>query len=220
VSDRMPNRLFSGNPEERWETRERTSLGIPKRRLVEECEVVSVSAVQRACGKRPLIAAIRQARPFQIQIPGGYFDLWLVDEPHRLPGSYERWSSREAGNARLWMICPGPGCHRNVRKLYYFYLDPSTLLRSDLLCRECHGLVYQSTNCGSNRWYQRIARPMKRLLSEKGRLLEKSQSSRIVARLARIETEMQALRRMLNRRPRSERGSSLRRPYRDLSLLS
>jgi hypothetical protein len=31
---------------------------------------------------------------------------------------------------------------------------------SHLLCRTCHGLVYQSQNCGDNRWYRETARPL------------------------------------------------------------
>jgi len=75
--------------------------------LVEECQTISIYAVQRAFGKKPLIAAIRQARPFPLQVTGGHFEVWLVDESHRLPGRYERWSCLEDGTARLWFICSG-----------------------------------------------------------------------------------------------------------------
>ncbi len=126
-----------------------------KRRLVEECEAIWIYAVQRAFGKKVLMAAIRQARSFRLPVPGGYFDVSPVDEPHRLPGKDGRWSSLEVGTARRWLICPE--CRRKVAKLYY-YLAPDSLARSDLLCRHCHGLTYQSVNCGGNRWYREVAR--------------------------------------------------------------
>lgn len=106
VSDKMTIGPISGNSWSPWNERDELSRPPGKRRLVEECEVVWVYAVQRAFGKKALIAAIRQARPFRLPVPGGYFDIWLIDEPHQLPGKRHRWSSLEAGNARLWLMCP------------------------------------------------------------------------------------------------------------------
>ncbi len=203
----------------------RQSIPYPgRRRLVEECETIWVYVLQRCFGKPALIAAIRKARPFRVPISGGHFDVWLVDEPHRLPGRTERWSSLEDGTARLWLICPN--CRRKVAKLHYFELAPGTSAYSDLWCRQCHGLVYQATNCGSNRWYREAARPIKRLLREKDRLLRRQWTARIAARLAQIDTTVHTLRLKVRRktqrhRQKRSRGSGLgqRRPYRNLALL-
>jgi hypothetical protein len=195
-----------------------------KRRLVEECEEVSVSAIQARCGKKALITAIRQARPLRLQLPGGDADVWLIEESHRLPGPYEGWSSLEAGNARVWFVCPG--CRKRVGKLHYFYFAPDSMQHSDLLCRCCHGLVYQSQNCGGNRWYRETARPLKRLLQEKCKLQAKQQTQRIATRLAEIENEICTLRQKVKLKARHRReglSSGMRprerRPYRNLDLL-
>jgi hypothetical protein len=166
--------------------------------------------------------AIRQARPVRLSVLGGSFDLWLIDQLHRLPGG--RWSSLETHNCRLWLQCPG--CQRVVGKLYYFYFAPDSLALSDLRCRKCHGLVYQSQNCGGNRWYEEIARPLKRILQQKHKLLAKQSTPRTATRLARIEDEIRALREMAKpktgrrkRNPRFRSSDAQRRPYRDVALL-
>ena len=195
-----------------------------KRRLVEECEAVSIHAVQAKWRKKALIMAIRQAHPLRLPLPGGDVDVWLIEESHRLPGPCERWSSLEAGNARLWLVCPG--CRKKVAKLHYFYFALDSMHHSDLLCRCCHGLVYQSQNCSDNRWYKEVARPMKRLLHEKRKLLPKQRTARIATRLARIEDEIHTLRQKVrprrqrrNRNFRSRLSSRQRRPYRNLASL-
>jgi hypothetical protein len=224
VSDTSQSRPFLGNFESSREQPERLHWHPYKRRLVEECEVVSVYAVQKAFGKKPLITAIRQARPFRLPVLGGYSDIWLVDEPHRLPGRNERWSSLERGTVRLWLICPG--CRRKIAKLYYYFFAPGSPLRSDLLCRHCHDLTYQSVNCGGNRWYREVARPMKRLLRQRRRLLTRRCTPRVAAQLALIENLIRELRERA--KPRTQhRTQNLRyglavrerRVYRNLALV-
>jgi hypothetical protein len=213
VSDSMANRSFSGDSEMSWETRESVNCVPGRRRLVEECETISIYAIQQAFGKKPLIAAIRQARPFPLQVTGGHFEVWLVDESHRLPGRFERWSSDST--ARLWFICSA--CKHRVAKLFYFLLPGSATL-SDLLCRRCHGLTYLCVNSGGNRWYRQIARPLKRRLREKSKLLGRRQTPRTVARLVEIEAEIRRLKHRV--KPRTQRQTaSQRRPYRNLDLV-
>ena len=195
-----------------------------KRRLVEECEIVAVNAVQKLLGKRALIAAIRRAEPLSLPVLGGGFDLWFVDQPHRLPGIRGRLPSLESGSRRLWLVCPG--CRRKAAKLYYFYFAPDSLALSDLLCRDCHGLVYQCQNCGRNRWYMETAHPLKRLLREKLKLLARPFSPRVAARLIEIDAEIRMLRQRVKRKTphRSQESrygpvTRQRRPYRNLALL-
>jgi len=195
-----------------------------KRRLVEECETVSIGAVQRAFGKKALMLAIRRAEPLSLPVFGGSFDVWFVDQPHRLPGTRGRLPSLESGSRRLWLVCPA--CRRKVAKLYFFYFAPDSLNVSDLLCRDCHGLAYQSQNCGGNRWYRETARPSKRLLREKLKLLGRPLSPRIAARLIEIDAEIGILRQRVARKtPRSNlklhfrAAARQRRPYRNLALL-
>ena len=195
-----------------------------KHRLVEECEEVTTSAVQRAFGKKTLLAAIRRACPIRLPVLGGEFDLWLIDGPHHLPRGRKRLASLGSENCRLWLICPG--CKRRVAKLYYYFFSRDSLTCSDLLCRGCHGLVYQSQNCGDNRWYRDTARPLKRLLQEKCKLLAKHQTSHVAARLAYIESDIHTLCQKVQRKTRGrnqklERRSAFgrRRSYRDVALI-
>lgn len=221
MSDNFANRLFFGNFVGLREPSEQSQ----RKRLVEECETVTIHGVQKAFGKKALIAAILDCRPLRVPIPGGHFDVWLIEEPHRLPGRSERWASLEAGTSRLWLFCLG--CRRKVAKLFYYYLAPGSSARSGLLCRLCHGLTYQSVNCGGNRWYREVARPMKRLLREKQKLLAWRDIRRASARVAQIDDQIKALRRRVkipSKRGPQDPLSRLavrkrRRPYRNLTLL-
>jgi hypothetical protein len=194
-----------------------------KHRLVEECEEVAISGVQKAFGKEALTTAIRQARPVRMPVLGGIFELWLIDQPQRLPGKLMRQSPLDISNCRIWLQCAC--CRRVVGKLFFYYLAPDSLALSDLLCRACHGLVYQSQNCGDNRWYRDTARPLKRLLSEKRKLQARQLTPRNAARLSAINTEVcnltQTLQPKAKRRSKVPRrpASRQRRAYRDLSLL-
>jgi hypothetical protein len=221
VSDSFLNRLFSGNFKGMGEWQRRFEC---KRRLVEECEAVCVGAVQRAFGKRALLAATRECRPFRLPISGGHFDVWLIEEPHRLPGRVQRGAAHNVETSRVWLLCAG--CRRRVSKLFYFYLAPGSAARSDLRCRKCHHLTYLCVNSGGNRWYREVARPVKRLLREKQDLLSKKASPRVLARLAEVESEIQSLRRSLKplassamQSPRRPSSASQRRPYRNIELL-
>ena len=188
----------------------------PKRRLVEESEVIVIGAVQRVFGKKALIAAIRECRPFRLPVPGGFFDVWLVSEEHRLPGKHEQWASLENGTSRLWFVCWG--CRRKVSKLYYFWFTPGCI--SELRCRECHGLTYLCTNAGGNRWYKEIARPLKRLLRERRRLLSQKRG-RLSTKLAQIDDEVGALRDKIENSHRTRKSPTYRtrRRYRDFTLI-
>jgi hypothetical protein len=193
-----------------------------KHRLVEECEEVAISAVQRAFGKNALLVAIRQNRPVLMPVLGGVFELWIIDHPHRLPGRLMRQSPLAISNCRIWLQCPC--CRRVVGKLYFYYPAPDSLALFDLLCRICHGLVYLSQNCGDNRWYRETARPLKRLLREKRKLLATHLTSRNATRLAEVDRQVSELTQKL--RPKTQRQnkfsrrlrSGRRRPHRDLSL--
>jgi hypothetical protein len=97
---------------------------------------------------------------------------------------------------------------------------------SELLCRNCHGLVYQSQNCGGNRWYRETARPLKRLLKEKSVLLASCPGPRVEARLIEIDAEIRMLRHSvvrktprLNREFRYAPARRRRRKYRNLDLI-
>ena len=85
----MTHPPFLGNFEEPWEQREPAKQYPGKRRLVEECHIIWVYALQRAVGKKALITAVREARPFRVPVPGGHYDVWLVYESHRLLGKRE-----------------------------------------------------------------------------------------------------------------------------------
>ncbi len=224
MSDGFGIRMTIGNSWSHIHHQEQSVRYHGRRRLVEECEIVRVEAVQRAFGRKALLAAIRQARPLRWPITGGFFDVWFVDVFHRLPGKIERWSSWEDGNTRIWLMCPR--CWKKVGNLYFYFLPGSSGL-SELWCRKCHDLTYQSINCGGNLWYRTVARPMKRLLKDKERLRAKKPTPLILARLTQLERQMQVLRERARPKapPRSPSWSShvpavrQRRRYRDLSLI-
>lgn len=215
----MENRLTLSNFGDHTSARKSQYAFPGKRRLVEECEAICIWAIQRAFGKKSLIAYIREARPLQLPVPGGCYDVWFVDEPHRLPGKIERWSSLEDSTARLWFICPG--CRKKRAKLFY-YVFPGTSVLSDLLCGECHRLTHLSTNSGGRQWYMQIARPLKALLKERDKLLPRRDFPRVQARLMGIEAEIEALKKQV--RPKTQRRrlgwwKSQRRAYRNIGLL-
>jgi hypothetical protein len=216
MSDNFRIRSISGEFRKAWAQRDDTTPQ-PKKRLVEECEIIWVYALQKVFGKKALLAAIREARPFRVPVLGGCFDVWLTDEIHRLPGRQERWS--EDGTCRLWLVCTG--CRQKVGKLYYYSTDG---LRSALLCRTCHRLTYLSVNSGGSRWYREVARPVKRLLAEKERL-SGQRGGRHRDRLLEIEAQVRGLKERLKpktkpvRLPLGRLGTSQKRPYRAIHLL-
>lgn len=224
MSDNFTNRPFSGNLQKSWDEPGKQVRYRGAHRLVEEAEEVCIRGVQRALGKKTLIASIRQAQPVRLPILGGHFDIWLVNENHRLPGREQRWSSLEAGTCRLWLLCPG--CRRPCAKLYFYRLGPDTFTTSELLCRRCHELVYQSAICGGNKWYREIVRPLKWLLKEKRKLLARKQTARAAARLTQIESAICTLRQKVQPKTQRRRerllsrvGLRQRRFYRNLALI-
>ncbi len=192
-----------------------------KRPLVEECECVTIGAIRRHFGKKALIDLIRRRAPLELPLPGGSAHVFLTWDSHRLPGPIVRKSMLEDRTARLWLVCPG--CRRRGAKLFYMLWDAAGGNRSDLLCRLCNGLTYQSLNCGGNEWYRSVARPMKRLLRQKTKLLSLKPSRKRDQLLQAVESNLDYIRSqsdLRNRRRVQKRGSSRdRRPYRDVALI-
>jgi hypothetical protein len=192
-----------------------------KRPLVEECEVVTIGAVRQRFGKKALIDLIRRGAPLELPLPGGPAQVYLTWDSHNMPGPIARKSMLENRSARLWLLCPG--CRRRVAKLLYMLWDAARGSRSELLCRLCNGLTYQSSNCGSNKWYRTIARPMKHLLHQKERLLSLNPSPQRDRMLQVVEINLDLVRGRSgpgnNRPKRKHPSSSDRRPSRDVTLI-
>jgi len=221
MSDIFQMRSILGNPSATRGERP-VRYAFPGRRwLVEECESIWISSLRSHFGKKHLIAHIRQCKPLELPVPGGSEKVWLTWEPHRLPGPTRRMSSLEDGTARLWLVCPC--CRRKVAKLHYRLFDASRGNRSELLCRQCHGLVYQSENCGSNLWFRAIARPLKRLLRQRLKLIAMVPTPQQTEKLQAIEAEIKRIRdrcRPAKGCPKRKRSSSSdRRPSRDVTLI-
>jgi hypothetical protein len=221
MSDISQIRSFSGNNGPTQGCKPARYAFAGKHRLVEECECVWISALQHSFGKKHLINLIRQANPLDLPIPGGSEKVWLTWERHRLPGPTKRMSSLEDGTARLWLVCPC--CRRKAAKLYYKLFDVSRGNRSEVLCRSCHGLVYQSENCSGNQWFRNFARPMKRLLMRKANLMALAPKPQRTGELQAIEAEINRIRdrcRPPRGCPKRKRSPSIdRRPYRDVTLI-
>jgi hypothetical protein len=221
MSDIFRTRSVLGNPcSKRQEGPIRYAFA-GKRWLVEECESIWISSLKSLFGKKHLIALIRQSKPLELPIPGGTEKVWLTWEPHRLPGPIKRMSSLADGTARLWLVCQW--CRRKVAKLHYRLFDVSRGNRSEVACRSCHGLVYLSENCGGNKWYRAVARPMKLLLQEKTKLLSLKPFAQRDRMLQVVEFKLDLVRGRSgprNNRPKPKHPSSSdRRPSRDVTLI-
>ena len=192
-----------------------------KRRLVEECECICVFALRRMYGKKALLSTIREGKPLLLPVSDGKLEVSFTYESHRVPnGTY---SSLEAGTARLWLICPG--CRRPAAKLFFYRLGPGPSAPSRLLCRQCHGLTYQSGNCGKNRWYRESARPLKKLLRRRDHVEKWHETARKRRFLAIIDGKLDEFRSSVirNKTPGKRRSSARitggRRTYKDLRFL-
>jgi len=142
------------------------------KRLVEECTAITVWAVRQCFGKEGLLRMIRECRPIEVPIPGGYtFEIWLTYDFHRLVNKAGVFSSLEAGTARIWFVCPK--CTRAVAKLFFLPV-PGHKSCPDLACRRCHNLTYLSVNCAGNRFYKLVVKPFRRLKRIEERLRFKS----------------------------------------------
>lgn len=211
----MGFRFISGDFGEPRDAEGSARLPTGQKLLVEECHVVSIYELQKNLGKKLLIRAIRKGRPLRFRFRGLPFEVWLTDEPHRLPGKRAHWSSLEEGTARLWLVCSD--CRRKVAKLFWYELYPGLNAPSELLCRTCHGLSYQSRNTGANRWYREVVRPLKALLRKRSRL--RGTSPKACARLAAIDQEIALLLKLhftKRRHPSRVVQGRIRRPYRDI----
>ena len=89
-------------------------------------------------------------------------------------------------------------------------------------------MTYQSQNCGGNRWWREIAKPLKRLHRRRERLLARKPSAEIVAQVDLLDQSINLLRqhavpktRSKRRNPDVDHSHALRvkRRYRDLSLV-
>jgi hypothetical protein len=221
MSDNFHLRLFLGDFERSPQRKPVLGHFQGKRPVAEEFEVVLIGAIRRCFGKKALIDLIRCAKPLELPPPGGPEQVYLAWDSHHLPGPIVRKSMLQDRTARLWLVCPS--CRRKVAKLFYMLFDASRGSRSDLLCCKCNGLTYQSSNCGSNKWFRTIARPMKRLLQQKAKLLSFKPSPRRNLLLQAVDANLDFIRgRSGSRNRRHNRkhdSSSDRRVSRDISLI-
>jgi hypothetical protein len=176
--------FFSGNLDRGPDVdmRERALLHPPKR-LVEECIALSTGDLKRLFGRKALLKAAEDARPVGVKLGRQSFSIYLVTEPHRLPG--RRASLSDSDLLRLWLSCFG--CRRKVRKLFTYPIFPGSSRLYELLCRRCHDLAYLSENSGNRKWYRNIVKPLRRLEKERERLMRRVQSPRNLERLKELD---------------------------------
>jgi hypothetical protein len=189
--------------------------------LVEECFSVTVGDLQKKLGRKSILEAVRDAKPVQFQVNGKWHSVFLFAETHRLPGRLVRWSDPDRGDARLSLICLG--CGKPKRKLYCLPDSEKGHSLSDIRCRECHDLVYQSQNCGGNLWWRKAAMPLKRLCGQRRRLLSGPKSAKSLSRLDEIDQNIWLFRRRAAAKSGSRQAISQadrqKRPYRCISLI-
>jgi hypothetical protein len=221
MSDNFDPRLFLGNFNRSPQAKPILGHFQGRRPLAEELEVVTIGAIRQCFGKKTLIDLIRRRAPLELPLPGGTAQVYLTWDSHHMPGPIDRKSMLEDKTARVWMLCPG--CRRRVAKLFYTLWDASRGSRSELLCRTCNGLTYQSMNSGGTKWYRAVVRPLKRLLKQKAKLMAMAPRPQRTRELQAIDAELQRIRGVKgpgkkHRNPK-HRSSSDRRPYRDVTLV-
>lgn len=188
--------------------------------LVEEATSLSLADLKRQFGRKALLAAVRDACPVRCQVAGIWQLIYLIYEPHRLPGRRTKWSDPEAGNVRLWLVCPL--CRGRARILYYH--PYSTLSDSNSLgCRRCLGLRYLSQNSWNRVWFREIVMPLKRLMRSRQRLLQRMQTRRTMEMLGEIEELISIYRkraetRVCRRHAKTMNYPRTKRQYRNLDL--
>jgi hypothetical protein len=221
MSDNFHPRLFLGDFNRSPQAKPILGHFQGKRPLAEEFEVVLIGAIRRCFGKKALIDLIRRHAPLELPLPGGSANVNLTYDLHHLPGPIVRKSMLEDRTARLWLVCPG--CHRRVQKLFYMLWDATRGSRSELLCRLCNGLTYQASNCGGNKWYRTVGRPLKHLLQQREKLLCLKPSPRRNRMLQVVEINLDLVRGRSGPRNRCHKrkhpSSSDRRPSRDVTLI-
>jgi hypothetical protein len=214
---------LSENFRQFWHDRE-------KRRLVEECRTVTVSDLRAQFGRPALLHAIRECEPVMAWVAYcSSMSVYVTSEMHRLPTKREKWSNTGAGNARIWLTCPK--CQRRAIKLFYFETEGPERI-SELLCRKCHDLTYVSRNCGGNKFYTRVIKPLRQLKriekqlawhalpGPRRRALE-AEKTQLEGYLLRAKVEFGRKSQPADTRQPFNGGFGVRnrkRPYKDLSL--
>ncbi|NWG14070.1 MAG: hypothetical protein HXY20_11105 [Acidobacteria bacterium] len=177
--------------------------------------------LRRIFGRKELLKAADDARPVRLDIQGNCFFVYLLAEPFWPPWPSRALSDRQL--TRLWMVCMG--CRRRVRTLYAIspLSESNALLNAQ--CRTCRALVYQSQNCGKNRWWRQIARPLKRLLRQRRQLLARKPSPKIAEQIDLLDQSVTRLR--LRAAPKTRKNPTksesvrhVRRRYRDVTLIT
>jgi hypothetical protein len=183
---------------------------------VEEAIEISLGDLRRLFGRKELLRAAEDARAVSFQIQRNAFSVHLLAEPHRLPRRNRRVSDREV--TRLWLVCMG--CRRKVQKLFTYPKFPGSGVLLIPFCRQCHDLTCQSQTCGGNKWWREIARPLKRLLRKRQRLLARKQSEKVHAQLEQVDQLIWIMRQRAkpksSPRKRLPQSAGAKRPYRDL----
>ncbi len=214
------NRSDSGNFRERLRRDGRGEgndyLYSRRRVLVEESASISIEDIRKICGRSKMLQAADRGLTIPISLNGKHLEVYMTFDIHRLPSRQVRWADPSDGNVRLWMVCPR--CRHRAKKLY---LEHPPLSDSELKlgCRKCLGLRYQSQHCGGNTWWKMSARPIRRLLRRRNKLLARKPGPRVSEELDHIEKMIWLFRQRAV--PKSPKRSSreTKRPYRDVDLV-
>src|ERR1700688_159710 len=103
MSDNFNARLFSANFNRSPQTRPVLGRFAGRHPLIEECECVTIGAIQKCFGKKALIDLIRRRAPLELPLPGGPEQIFLTWDAHYMPGAIIRKSMLEDRTARLWL---------------------------------------------------------------------------------------------------------------------
>jgi hypothetical protein len=213
VSDNSRNNFLSGDFTGRSHSErhgeEKYAL-YPRRPLVEEYVNFSLSDLRNNLPRQELISLGEQGRPVRMKFGGRSFEISLCAEPFQLT-----WRPRQVVDAiRVWLLC---GCGRRTRRLY---MNPQKSgIPSVLACRSCHQLRYLSQNSGGTRWFNRIAKPLRKLVRRQEKLLLRKHTQRVREELDFINGQIFILTQRAKPKRRTRIPFGGRRPYKNVRLV-
>jgi hypothetical protein len=195
----------------------RSDFAYPRRRvLVEEAFSITIQDLKRIHGRSKLLQAADRGLTIPISLDGKHLEVYMTFDVHRLPSRQVRWSDPSEKNVRLWMLCPR--CWNRARKLF---VAPLRLSDSEpkLQCRKCGQFVYMSQHCGHRKWWRMSAAPIRRLLHQRRKLMQRKSSARVITKLDEIGRMLWLFKQRSAPKGHKRTATGKKRGYKDVELV-
>jgi hypothetical protein len=187
-----------------------------RRGLVEEAISVSIQDLGLVHRRRKMLRAADEGFPISISLGGKSLEAYLTFDIHRLPVRHEQWSDPARGDIRLWFVCSH--CRRRARKLYIGPLHESDS-NQELGCRKCKNLVYMSQYSGQRKWWRMSAAPIRRLLRQRNKLMERKSSQKVIRKLDEIERMLWIFKQRAVPKSPQRTATGKKRGYKNIELV-